>query len=156
MKIHYLVLAICFISACNSQSRLIKYRGHFAEEGSVKLSKKVYYLEIPKGGKVDKRPTLTGDYHNELRISFPDSSIIYITNNVWLGSSLNYANRMSDGDSGYTKEHLNDSIWSDGTQIDGKYWCEHVLGNIVVGYINVRAEKKERYDNYLKTIRTKR
>lgn len=111
---------------------------------------------MPKGGSLDNREILTGDYHTEYCVLYPDSSIIYITNDESRGSALNFKNRVSSGLDLYRKEHLMDTLSNTLLQNDGRYWSETVLGEIVVGYLNVPPNKKELYDKSLKTIRQKK
>lgn len=157
MRFFFFMLLI-WSSSCSSQSlptQVVKYTGNFPEDS--KKLKRNYFIDVPKGGKLLKGDALiTGDYHTEYRLTYPDSSIIYITNNEWRGSSLNFVNLSEVGITGYTKEHLLDTLDNSGKQRDGKYWREHVVGQVVVGYINVPPDKKSEYDKALATLRRKK
>lgn len=129
----------------------IIYKGIFPAESETK--ERTYILEIPKRGKIDKNAVLTGDYKSEYRIIYPDSSIIYITNDEWNGSRLNIQNRMAIGINGYTKKTLTDTIEVHGVQENGRYWKELILNDIVVGYYNLPEEHKQLFDEVLTKIK---
>ena len=160
MRFSTFIYCLLLGSACSYQqlpmkSKTIKYIGIFPEENNYH-HKKIFYLDIPKGGYLDNRKTLTGDYHSEYRFVYSDSSIIYITNDESRGSTLNFKNRVDSGIDFYQKKHLLDTLSHTSLQKDGRSWKETVVGEIVVGYINVSSDKKELYDKALATIREKK
>lgn len=117
--------------------------------GKVKV---LYCLKVPKGGKL---LTVRGSHEKELQVSYPDSSFIYITNDAKSGSHLNYDNVAAVNKSIYTEKLLKDTLLLEGTQNDGRLWKENKLGEIVVGYVNVPAAKKESYDQSLASLKIK-
>ena len=154
-----LLFNLFLIFGCSSRqyladSEVLKFKGTFFKEDNQEYIG-VYYLNIPKGGVLDKK-IHTGDYHSEFRVNYPDSSIIYITNNEVRGSVLNFENRVRQGFDVYRKEHLLDTISVSAQLLNGDYWRETILGQVVVGYINVPSNKTERYDKSISTIRIKR
>lgn len=158
MKYCHFILALIIFS-CSSNKKLVtddyimvqfKEKFHYGNKTVVQD----YTLAVPKGGRLTKgRYDFTGDHHTEYRILYPDSSIIYIGNNNWSGSKLNIINRVESGIRGINKKHVNDSLYFEGTQKSGKYWKENFLGDIVVGYVNVKPEAKENYDVSLRSVR---
>ena len=156
MKLPIVLILALLHSSCVSQSvtKTLKYSGLFAtDEEEVKKS---FFMDVPKGGKLDNREVLTGDYHSEYRMVYEDSSILYITNDEWRGSALNFQNLADVGINGYNKEHLLDTLNNQGKQKDGNYWREVVLGEIVVGYVNVPPDKQELFNKALSSIRRKK
>ena len=157
MKITLLFISITLAVSCSSQNlgvKTIEYKGIFPEES--KNPNRSYLLDVPKGGKLLKGDArITGDYHTEYRITYPDSSVLYITNNEWGGSRLNSNNLYAIGITGYSKKHLLDTLNNEGKQPDQKYWRECIMGDIVIGYVNVPFSKKGEYDKVLSTLRRK-
>lgn len=149
-------LLILSLSACsnkiNGEFTLIKYNGTI-EQGSKPVPLKLA-IEVPKGGKLRKGTyDFTGDYHLEYRIVYPDSSILYIGNSNETGSRLNMVNRVSKGINALYKDHPLDSLYFEGKQSDGMYWKENVLGNFILGYVNVPSEKRKEFDKALNSVR---
>jgi hypothetical protein len=145
-------LNIFFVNAQNN-SFLLKFDG-FLPIGNKRFHQ-VFYMDVPATGKVDNRETLTGDFHKEIRVTYPDSSVIYISNNSESGSRLNFENRYNSGFKSLTKSYLDDSLNLEGVQVNGSRWREHYCGYIVVGYLNVSNENKKKYDDILSTLRRK-
>ncbi|TKG87526.1 hypothetical protein EYV94_28175 [Puteibacter caeruleilacunae] len=159
MKILIKIILVVFVTSCMIQSKIsnievFKFKGVFLNGN--RPQKKCFFINVPPDGQMICDETFTGDYHKECRIIYKDSSIIYLSNDEWRGSSLNTINKIKDGIDGYTKEHLWDSLYFEGQQNDGRFWKECVLGEIVVGYVNCPLEKKEMFDISLKTLRAKR
>ena len=144
---------IVSLSACsNKEFKLIRFNGT-KEQGSKSVPLKLE-IEVPKGGKLRKGTyDFTGDYHAEYRIVYPDSSILYIGNSNETGSRLNMANRVSKGINALYKKHPLDSLYLDGKQGNGMHWKENVLGDFIVGYVNVPSEKKKEFDKALLSVR---
>jgi len=138
----------------NREFKLIKFNGTI-EQGSKSAPLKLA-IEVPKGGELRKGTyDFTGDYHVEYRIVYPDSSILYIGNSNLTGSRLNMVNRVSSGINALYKEHPLDSLYFDGKQSNDRVWKENILGDFIVGYVNVPPDKKSEYDKALATIRKK-
>ncbi|MFN9500756.1 MAG: hypothetical protein ACK57K_05505 [Chryseotalea sp.] len=157
MKALLLMLLICYTSCLseNYQTRLIRYRGIFPEDNN-ELTR-TFFMDVPKKGKLLKGDELiTGDYHTEYRISYPDSSIIYITNDEWSGSILNVNNLGKIGINAYHKKHLLDTLDHRGKQSNGKFWRDYVIGKLVVGYINVPINRLSEFDKSLESIRARK
>ena len=145
-----LIFTMSMMLCCHSTKDIsigwitLKYKANFVD-GS-KMIKKEYCIRVPKGGKVLKESSLyTGDFHIEWRILYPDSSIFYINNNEWSGSVLNYPNLLNIGISGYTKNHLLDTLIHFGNN-KGLLWKECVIGDIVLGYVKASSFRSNQFD----------
>ena len=153
------MILFTILFSCGSSKRLINEdysRIRFNEKVASGSTSKTqdYIFEVPKGGKLSKGSyDFTGDYHTEYRIMYPDSSILYIGNDNWSGSKLNVINRVEAGIRGINKRNENDSLYFEGVQKNGRYWKENFLGDIIVGYVNVKQEDKEKYDKSVQSIR---
>ncbi len=147
---------IVSLSACsnkiNQEFKLIKFN-ETIEQGSKSVPLKLA-IEVPKGGKLKKGTyDFTGDYHVEYRVTYPDSSILYIGNSNLTGSRLNMVNRVASGINAIYKDHALDSLSFDGKQSNGRVWKENILGDFIVGYVSVPSEKKKEFDKALLTVR---
>jgi hypothetical protein len=119
-------------------------------------NKIIFCLDVPKKYKKIKTQ---GDTHYGFEVKviyYADSSIIYIGNNVHEGSILNFQNRMRGGYASFAKKSSLDTIYMTGIQSNGNFWRENILGNVVIGYLNVPSNKKEVYDRALATLRRKK
>jgi hypothetical protein len=111
-----------------------------------------YFMEVPSGYKLSKA---TDDHgYIEHRFIYPDSSIIYITNDDKSGGAINTIKAKEYGEGIYLKILSNDTLDINGVE-DERYWREQKANKIVFGYINVLPDKKEQYDKVLATIRKK-
>ena len=111
-----------------------------------------YIMEVPLGYKLSK---VTDDHrYIEHRFIYPDSSIIYITNDDKSGGAVNTIKAKEYGEGVYLKILSSDTLNISGNEAD-KYWREQKDNKIVIGYINVPPDKKEQYDKALATLRKK-
>lgn len=85
----------------------------------------------------------------EYRFNYKDSSALYISTDVYCGSSLNSTNRQSIGIDIYRKNNVLDTIRHEGLQKNGRYWLEYILGDYVVGYVNVPVEQKDEFNQMI-------
>lgn len=88
----------------------------------------------------------------EYRFNYKNSSALYISTDIYCGSSLNSTNRQSIGIDIYRKNNVLDTIRHEGMQKNGKYWLEYILGDYVVGYVNVPIEQKNEFDQMINSI----
>jgi hypothetical protein len=151
-------LMIMILVACshkiNREFKLIKFN-ETIEQGSKSVPLNLT-MEVPKGGELRKGTfDFTGDYHVEYRIAYPDSSILYIGNSNETGSRLNIANRVAVGVNALYKDHALDSLNFDGEQSNGRVWKENILGDFIVGYVNVPSDRKNEFDKALLTVKRK-
>lgn len=92
----------------------------------------------------------------EFQLWYKDSSVFYVSTDIYSGSRLNYENLFNIGVDTYAKSRsLNpvETILNSGDQANGNYWLEHVMGDVVVGYVNASSEKKKVYDRLIKTLK---
>src|SRR5260221_7582170 len=159
MRILCYLLTMSVFVACsdkiNREFKLIKFN-ETIEQGSKSIPLNLT-IEVPKGGKLRKGTyDFTGDYHVEYRITYPDSSILYIGNSNETGSRLNIVNRVSVGINALYKDHPLDSLYFDGMLNNGMCWKENILGDFILGYVNVPYDKKKEFDKALLTVRRKK
>ena len=73
----------------------------------------------------------------EYRFYFSDETIVYVSSNIFNGSSLNYDNRLADGVISYSSNRsLDDTIQVSGIQTDGRFWKEYINGTYTIGVLN--------------------
>lgn len=130
------VLMGCHVSKQGKTDYLISANLDFKECGS-DLRYEQIKLKIPKGFKQNKFI----DEHGfcEYRFSYRDESILYVSSNIYDGSSLNFKNRLNAGISTYSNNRgLNDSIVHYGKGVEGMYWMEWVGPDFAMGYLNMQ------------------
>ncbi|NMH24465.1 hypothetical protein [Flavobacterium solisilvae] len=89
----------------------------------------------------------------EYRFVYKDSSIFYVSSNIYNGSRLNYDNLFSIGINGYNKRNTisSDIIKNEGVN-KNLYWLEFILGDYVVGYVGVKEERKNEFNEMVKNV----
>ena len=93
-------------------------------------------IQVPKGYNLKK----VVDEHGfcEYQLRYESQGVLYVSSNIYSGSSLNYENRLRAGIGTYSERRTaNDQISVNGTQGDGKYWMEKIVGKYTIGYLNV-------------------
>lgn len=138
------MLCIVFAMSCGSV-RTIKFK-----EGRGDQQVK-YLMDVPKGYELF---VVTGGHERELRFVYPDSSVIYITNDDKSGGAVNTVKAKEYGEGIYLKILSSDTLDISGNDA-GKYWREQKENKVVIGYINVQPGLKEKYDKVLTTLRIK-
>lgn len=88
----------------------------------------------------------------EYRLCYGDSVILYVSTQIDVGSSLNFKNRVEDGIESYSFSKYMDTIKVEGKQDVNRYWLEHILGDVVVGYVNVPESRKKEFDQAVKSV----
>ena len=88
----------------------------------------------------------------EYRFSYPDSSIFYITTDVWSGSRINFQNRDRAGYDIYRRDKPSDTLVVSGQMQSKKFWKEQIMGNYAYGYSNADKDKKKLFDQSGKSI----
>ena len=96
-------------------------------------------------------------YHGfcEYQFQYKDSSTLYVSTDIYYGGKPNSVNRASIGINTYAIERsaeLVDTFSNSGVQENGKCWMEEILGNYVVGYVNVHPDNKGKINSSLKSI----
>lgn len=129
-----------------------------------------YYLDLHKNFTFYGLSIST---ENENRYIYDDSSFIYITK---FKSTPNYYNIKKMGDSIFNLRFQNEELVSEinrltnltivkplpdtvelsGKQDDGLYWKDIKMGEISLGYVNVKPEKVYLFDKAVTTLRKKK
>lgn len=126
------------------------------ESDAANSNKITFCMDVPEGY---KRVKVQTDIHSGLEnkvIYYQDSSLIYIGNNIYEGSILNFQNRLKAGFASFSKDSDLDTVKMSGLQSNGNFWREDVIGRVVIGYLNVPPDKKVEYDKALATLRRKK
>ncbi|WP_372530121.1 hypothetical protein [Ekhidna sp.] len=134
-------LLVSFVAGCNgakvatNATQLRSLRLNFKNCGE-KLSFREISIQVPEGYQLSKEIDTHG--FCEYQLSFENDGVLYISSNIYTGSSLNYENRLKAGIETYSDNRsVNEQIKVKGTQADGRYWMEQIEGNYTVGYVNV-------------------
>ncbi|MCG8374042.1 MAG: hypothetical protein MI700_10930 [Balneolales bacterium] len=105
-----------------------------------------YYLVLPNGV---KESMIYGDHEKETNIFFPDSSLIFITNDL---SGISFANteNLKGFDFGFFYDFKTipdpDVV---GIQLNGKVWRQKKDRGVVIGYLNVDPSRKKEFDKII-------
>lgn len=124
LPIIFLFLSVMLLASCKAQ-RIVKFTtGQFK-----------YLLEVPANYKLSK----VADDHGfrEHRFVYPDSSIIYITNDARSGGAINTAKARKYGNDIYLKILSSDTLDINGNEGD-KYWREQKLNDVVLSTLRRR------------------
>lgn len=92
-------------------------------------------LSLPVGFTQEK----TIDDHGfcEFRFNHSNGTTLYISSNIYDGSSLNYQNRLETGIETYSSNREKRlDVKNNGSDSAGNFWMEWVRGSYVIGYIN--------------------
>lgn len=151
----YLIL-ILFLFSCNIINKKVS-NGDF-KTLKLSFSKCVIGLDSYEKLKIDiPRNFIKKRNKNEgmceYSFKYNDSSIFYISNNVWFGSHYNFENRHNINHLSYNRKSLRDTIEILGIQKNGLYWKEKIMGDVMIGYINVPKSKQKIFDEIYKSIR---
>lgn len=142
MRYFILILSFLCLLACKSKEYL-----------KIPLGTQTYILKIHSEYKILK---FVDDHaYTEYHLVFPDSAIVYITNDNNLGGALNVFKAEKFGDGIYIKIATNDTLDISGS-INGRFWRERKENMVVFGYINVPSESKEFYDKILSSLKRKK
>lgn len=144
VKLSVTLLCVVFTVSCGSV-RTIKFK----DGGRGQRVK--YLMDVPKGYELY---IVTDGHERELRFVYPDSSVIYITNDDKSGGAINTMKSKEYGEGIYLKILSSDTLDISGNDT-GKYWREQKKDKVVIGYINARPSLKEKYDKVLTTLRIK-
>ncbi len=132
----------------NISFKFITYNG--MKDVKVKLRLKVpdNFIEIIKNG-----PGMDGEV--DYQIIYPDSSIIYLSNEFLISYYLNIKNLINIGVNSYTYKSINDTVINEGKNEKDLYWKEIACTGLVRGYINVSPRNKPLFNESIKIIRKK-
>jgi hypothetical protein len=114
--------------------------------------KNIYTIYPPQGFVLTKN---RGEIFKEFHLSYPDGSLIYMTDDYQSGGSINKDKVSKYGTAIYIKIVSSDSLDLSGQNESGNYWRELKRKNFVIGYVNVPLSKKSEFDkvisNYVKS-----
>lgn len=116
-------------------------------------AEKTFIVLLPKNGKKKKHYPQNGKVYVEYRVTYPDNSVFYLSNDIWNGSQLNVENLIEIGINGHTKETPMDTVSYSGG--NGKYWKEQFIGDIAIGYVSASSVMKEKFENAISSIEIK-
>lgn len=90
----------------------------------------------------------------EYQFLFKNGEIFYITTDIYNGSKLNSKNLFEIRKEIYFKNRslATDTIKNSGRNED-KHWSENILGNIVLGYVNITEDDKKYFDEAILTFK---
>ena len=114
---------------------------------------KTFVAPLPKRGKKEKVYPQNGKIYVEYRVSYPDNSIFYLSNDIWNGSRLNVENLIEIGINGHTKETPMDTVMYSGGE--GRFWKEQFIGDIVVGYVDASPLMKIEFEKAITSLQIK-
>ncbi|MCB9351686.1 MAG: hypothetical protein H6573_29945 [Lewinellaceae bacterium] len=115
--------------------------------------KRLLLLPYPKKERKKKVYPQNGNIYIEYRVSYPDNSVFYLSNDIWNGSRLNVENLIAIGINGHTKETPMDTVLYSGGE--GKFWKEQFIGDIVIGYVNASPSMKDEFENAITSLEIK-
>lgn len=153
MRRGILLLIICSTYGCAIQNKSLSEEVEIVRLDFTNCVPETSYksidLKIPKGYKLYK-----SEEHGfcEYMMTLSDKSVLYVSTNIYAGSTLNYQNRLNRNIQTYsTNRSENDTIRNAGVERDGKFWLEWIMGNYVVGYIN--ATDSVRLNESIRTVK---
>ncbi|HKK74470.1 MAG TPA: hypothetical protein VJ953_05320 [Saprospiraceae bacterium] len=111
-----------------------------------------FIIQAPKGEFKEERVKGPHAQEEEYRIIYPNESTIYLSNRYLVGSHLNLENRIRAGIKSYKRENIFDTLDVSGIQQNEHFWREVILGDIVIGYVNVPEKSKELFDRSLESL----
>lgn len=136
MKRGFYIILLMTVAACatvryeGTSSVNLNFKNCGPDLGYTKI--KLFLPEIYKLKKVV-------DDHGfcEYRFTYSNGAVLYVSSNVYYGSSLNYQNRLSEGIITYSENRsIGETIKNSGREEDGRYWLEWINANYVIGYVN--------------------
>jgi hypothetical protein len=145
MKAYLFILgAISLLCSCQSSNKLRTV--HFnSDAGKSLLNAK---LKIPAWASI-KKIKADAESGKENQYLYPDSSVFYITNKQ---GTPNYSLIRSQ-ENAYSKQFMSDSLSLTGIDEKGNYWREIKYLNLFYGYKNVPLNKKQLFDEALRTLK---
>lgn len=109
-----------------------------------------YFIQMDIPGKFNLIKIGTGGEGKEYQYWYTDSSMIYISDADGI-STVNDSIVRIKKNRNYT-QNRNDSIFVTGLAANGKYWLEREFKGLRYGYFNVSSNKKQLYDNAVKSL----
>ena len=153
MKKLIIILTIVIVSSCaltkQEDPRQKVVRLNFSECVVVSESFELIEIKLPVGFSKER---IDREGACEFRFIYGDGSVVYISSDVWVGSSLNFKNRHSIGHESYNKDGLLDTIKLSGIQHNSLYWSEKIIGDIMIGFAETTLSKKQQFEHAFNTM----
>jgi hypothetical protein len=142
MKIFVIVVTLILMGSnnCCPINKLKSMKLSLPLNSCVLLDGQYRYLKIELPNKAD-RTFNESEGNCEYRFQFSDSSVFYVSTNIWMGSVINAKNRKSADLAYIVHEKFLDTLKFSGQQDNGRFWFEHYRGNLVFGGINIDSTK---------------
>jgi hypothetical protein len=133
-------LSLFVLSGFQSDNGLEKFK--------MTINKTKLYIDIPHGYRQSLK--LVGGHGEGYNISYTDGSLIYFSNDRYLATP-NYNNLETIKWKPLPGTTYDTTFF--GQSSDGTYWKEIQMRGKWLGYLNVTADKKDLFDNSLKSLR---
>ena len=152
--INIVLLLLLIAASCSSSKSLLFNSKTLNFENCLSKEKNYKYIELnlPKGF-IKKKVENHG--FCEYRFEYQNKSTIYVSTDIYSGSRLNSDNLNSIGVNTYAISRsiiLVDTIKNSGKDRNNLYWLEYVLGDVVIGYVNVPEEQKEQFEKAIASL----
>lgn len=128
--------------------RLRGVRLTYATQAHGRAVKQRYAVHVPREYRLMR---VLGDHETELRLTYPDSAVLYLTDDVTAGSALNAAHFAASGRT-YQQLLLQDTLSARGTQANHRKWKQVKAMGVVIGYVNVPAAREQEFEQALATL----
>lgn len=154
-KSNYIILFSTILLSCFSSKVSQQTKVKSLDFKNCLLVEKPYnsiLIEIPKNYRLKKE---INNGFCEYRFKYNEDIFFYVSGDIYSGSSLNYENLYEKGITSYTKnrkDNFQDTIRNYGRDKRSLYWSEYILGDVVVGYLNVPKERKAEFDKAITSI----
>ena len=120
----------------------------YSTQAHGRAAKQRYAVHVPRGYRLTR---VLGSHETELRLTYPDSAVLYLTDDVTAGSALNAAHFAASGRT-YPQLLLQDTLTVRGTQANHRKWKQVKALGVVIGYVNVPAAREQEFEQALATL----
>ena len=124
----------------------------YATMANGRTVKQRYVAHVPRAYRLTR---VLGSHETELRLTYPDSSVLYLTDDVKSGSALNYPNFAASGRT-YPQLLLQDTLTAHGTQANGRKWKQVKALGVVIGYVNVPPAREPDFEQALASLQRRK
>lgn len=124
----------------------------YATRANGRAVKQRYVAHVPRGYRLMR---VLGSHETELRLTYPDSSVLYLTDDVKSGSALNYPNFAASGHT-YHQLLLQDTLTAHGTQANDRKWKQVKALGVIIGYVNVPLAREPNFEQALASLQRKK
>jgi len=149
--LNYIIIVTFFLAGCYAMQGFekVKYKSHSTNDAgcTIKVS-----TPIKVSMKIPDNYTFKGLVSNntfEKQYWYHDGSVIYITDEPYSNITYEFIEATSKSSERF---FLCDTMTISGKDKNGKYWKDIKICQFCVGYSNVTADKKEIFDQTLKSI----